>query len=191
MAHRDLPATAQADGGMKAALALLLAIAPALAGHASAGAAPSGHVTQDVPTMKLQSSYPVIVTDRMANCRDFYVRYLGFEAVFESTWFVYLESGGEHPVAIAFMTPEHPSSPPGPERFNGEGMFLTLQVADAAAEFERLQRTGVAIAYPLAEEPWGQRRFGLHDPSGMWLDVVEQTEPAPGFWDAYMPAPES
>ncbi|NZA25185.1 VOC family protein [Luteimonas sp. SJ-92] len=138
--------------------------------------------------MLLQSAYPVIVTERMAECRDFYVRHFGFAVAFESTWFTYLQSTSEHPAAIAFMTPDHPSTPPGPERFNGEGMFLTLQVADAAAEFERLQRSGASIAYALADEPWGQRRFGVRDPSGMWVDVVEQTEPAAGFWDPYMPA---
>lgn len=69
------------------------------------------------------------------------------------------------------------SQPPGPETFNGRGMFLTPQVADAAAEFEWLSRAGLAIAYPVRDEPWGQGRFGLHDPAGMWIDVVQQIEP--------------
>jgi hypothetical protein len=32
----------------------------------------------------------------------------------------------------------------------------------------------------------GQRRFALRDPAGTWLDIVEQIEPAPGFWDPYL-----
>ena len=43
----------------------------------------------------------------------------------------------------------------------------------------------VDIHYPLTDEPWGQRRFGLVDPNGMYVDVVEQTEPQPGFWERY------
>jgi uncharacterized glyoxalase superfamily protein PhnB len=66
-------------------------------------------------------------------------------------------------------------------------MILTLQVADAAAEFERLKRAGLPIAYPLHDEPWGQRRFAVSDPSGTWVDVIEQVEPAGGFWDRYLP----
>jgi hypothetical protein len=31
-----------------------------------------------------------------------------------------------------------------------------------------------------------QRRFGLFDPAGVWIDVVEQIEPAPGWWDKYL-----
>ena len=135
--------------------------------------------------MQLQSSYPVVVTDQLAAARDLYVDHLGFQVVFEATWFVYLASG-DH--GIAFMTPDHPSRPPGPETFGGQGLFLTLQVADAAAEHARLVAAGVAIAYPLTDEAWGQRRFGLVDPTGLWIDVVQQTEAAAGYWERYMPA---
>ena len=133
--------------------------------------------------MELQSLYPIVVTDKLAECRDFYVRWFGFNVVFEATWFAYLASGS---YGVAFMTPDHPSQPPGPEAFNGKGMFLTLQVADAKAEFERLEEAGVTIAYPVRDEPWGQRRFGLFDPAGMWVDVVQQIEPATGFWNKYI-----
>ena len=136
--------------------------------------------------MELQSVYPVIVTEKMNQCRDFYTRWLGFEVVFKSTWFTYLASTHNPSLGIAFMTPDHPSQPPGPETFNGKGMFVTLQVADAATHFGRLKQAGVRIDYPLKEEAWGQRRFGLFDPSGTWVDVVEQTEPALGYWDKYM-----
>jgi hypothetical protein len=38
--------------------------------------------------------------------------------VFEASWFVYLAATGDHAFGIAFMAPDHPSQPPGPERFN-------------------------------------------------------------------------
>ena len=136
--------------------------------------------------MQLQSAYPVIVTEDIGACRDFYVRHFGFEAVFESTWFIYLASKANPVLAIAFMSPDHPSSPPGPEKFNGQGMFFTLQVSDASAEFQKVRQSGARISYELRDEPWGQRRFGLLDPSGTWVDVVQQIEPAAGFWAPYM-----
>jgi uncharacterized glyoxalase superfamily protein PhnB len=64
-------------------------------------------------------------------------------------------------------------------------MFITVQVEDTAAEFERLSRGGLAIAYPLRDEAWGQRRFAVYDPSGTWVDVIQQIDPAPGFWEKY------
>jgi uncharacterized glyoxalase superfamily protein PhnB len=136
--------------------------------------------------VKLEDAYPIVVTDRLAECRDFYTRWLGFQVGFEASWFVYLRSAGDRPHAIAFMSSDHPSQPPGPETFSGKGMFLTLQVADAAAEFARLSGAGVPIAYPLRDEPWGQRRFGLVDPNGTWVDVVQQIEPQAGFWEPYI-----
>lgn len=154
-----------------------------LADRAAAAGRPA---KKENPRMQLLSSYPVVVTDKLAACRDFYVSTFGFKVEFEAKWFVYLTSGAQ---ALAFMTPDHPSQPPGPERFGGQGLLLTLQVADAQAEFRRLQqRGGVAFAHPLRDESWGQRRFALIDPSGMWVDVVQQIEPAPGYWERYMPA---
>jgi uncharacterized glyoxalase superfamily protein PhnB len=136
--------------------------------------------------MRITDLYAVIVTEQHAECRAFYVRWFGFQVVFEATWFAYLVATGDHGFGLAFMTPDHPSQPPGPETFTGQGMFLTLQVEDAAAEFERLKRAGLPIAYPLRDEPWGQRRFAVVDPAGTWVDVVEQIEPRPGFWDEHM-----
>ena len=136
--------------------------------------------------MPLVDSYPVIVTPRLMECRDFYRRWLDAEIVFEASWFVLLSLPGGQGYRVAFMTPDHPSSPPGPEAFSGRGVFLTLQVDDAQAENDRLTRIGAPIAYPLRTERWGQVRFALIDPAGTWIDVVQQVEPQPGFWDPYL-----
>jgi catechol 2,3-dioxygenase-like lactoylglutathione lyase family enzyme len=136
--------------------------------------------------MHVKDLYTIVVTDKRAECRDFYVRWLGFQVVFEASWFVYLAASGDHPFGIAFMSPDHPSRPPGPETFNGKGILLTVQVADAAAEHARLKEAGLEIAYALRDEPWGQRRFALYDPSETWVDVIQPIDPAPGFWDEYL-----
>jgi len=137
--------------------------------------------------VELAAAYPVVVTAKLAECRDFYVKRLGFGIVFEASWFVYLVAAGEGSPGIAFMAPEHPSRPPGPEAFQGDGILLTLQVEDAAAEYERLTAEGLQADHPLTDEEWGQRRFGVRDPAGVWVDVVEQIEPADGFWESYPP----
>ena len=135
--------------------------------------------------MNIVDTYPVIVTPHLKACRQFYIEWLEFEVVFEATWFVYLRAAEMAPAGVAFMLPEHPSEPPGPESFNGKGIFLTFQVADASAEFERLKKQGATFAYPLTDERWGQRRFALRDPAGTWLDIVEHIDPVPGYWDPY------
>jgi hypothetical protein len=52
------------------------------------------------------------------------------------------------------------------------------------------KRNFADIALSLRDEPFGQRRFGLFDPAGVWIDVVEQIESAPGWWDRYVKTPE-
>jgi catechol 2,3-dioxygenase-like lactoylglutathione lyase family enzyme len=131
--------------------------------------------------MRLQDFYPIVVTARLTDCRDFYRRWFALEVVFEASWFVLLSAGDGGKVSLAFMHPDHPSAPPGPEPFAGTGMCLEFQVEDARAEHERFTRGGAPITLSLRDEPFGQRRFGLFDPAGVWIDVVEQIEPAPGW----------
>lgn len=143
-----------------------------------------------MPPPRLVSAYPLITTPHVAACRDFHVRHFGFDVAFEATWFVLLtRPADEGVVSLAFMTPDHPSRPPGPETFSGQGLLLTLQTDDAAAEAARLQAAGVEIVHPLTQEPWGQLRFQVRDPSGLVLDVVEQVAPEEGFWERYAVAP--
>jgi catechol 2,3-dioxygenase-like lactoylglutathione lyase family enzyme len=135
--------------------------------------------------MHLQSFYPIIVTPKVTDCREFYQRWFGLEVIFEASWFVLL--GGPGGVAtVAFMAPEHPSAPPGPEPFSGKGMCLEFQVADALAEHERFRQGGAPLSLSLRDEPFGQRRFGLFDPAGVWIDIVEQIESTAGWWDRYV-----
>ena len=70
--------------------------------------------------MRLQDMYSVIVTAHHRACRDFYTRWFGATVAFEASWFVLLALPGEPARSVAFMAPDHPSTPPGPEVFNGE-----------------------------------------------------------------------
>lgn len=135
--------------------------------------------------MRFVDRYPIVVTPKLTDCRDFWLR-LKFEVVFEAGWFVLL-AAEDGSATLAFMHPDHPSSPPGPEVFSGKGMCLELQVEDAAAAHAEAVGAALPITLALVDEPFGQRRFGFHDPSGLWVDVVEQIEPAEGFWEKYMP----
>ena len=66
-----------------------------------------------------------------------------------------------------------PSWPPGPDSYT-TGSSFELEVADAAAALAEVQASGAEPAYPLTDEPFGQRRFSLRDPSGLWINVVQQ-----------------
>jgi catechol 2,3-dioxygenase-like lactoylglutathione lyase family enzyme len=136
--------------------------------------------------VRIEASYPVIVTERLLECRDFYMRWFDFFVAFEASWFLLLTTAEGPPTTLALMHPDHPSSPPSPAPYAGDGAFITFQVADARAEYERLTAAGFEANLELTDEAWGQRRFGVVDPAGMWVDVVEQIEPAEGWWDRYV-----
>lgn len=136
--------------------------------------------------MHLKDVYALFTTPDIRAQRDFYVRYFAAEIVFEASWVVFLSlpvKDGER--SLAFMTPDHPGTAPGPERFEGSGVLLTLEVADAAAAHSKAEAAGAPITYPLTDEPWGQRRFMMRDPAGVKIDIVEQTRPDAGFWERY------
>ena len=134
--------------------------------------------------MRLSDLYPIVMTEKLAECRAFWTGPLGFSVVFEASWILVVASadGGR---MVAFMSPDHPSTPPHRERFSGEGLLLTLEVDDVDAEHARLAGLGVTVAHGPQDEPWGQRRFLLRDPAGVWVDVVQQIAPAEGFWERY------
>ncbi|HSX93119.1 MAG TPA: VOC family protein [Hydrogenophaga sp.] len=134
---------------------------------------------------RYQDHYPIVVTPDIRACQAFWEQHLGWSCGFASSWFVWLcsEDGS---ASLAFMSPDHPSAPPGPETFSGLGLCFELQVADAKAAHADFLARGGPVGLPLTDEPFGQRRFGFRDPSGLWVDVVEQMEPQAGFWDRYM-----
>lgn len=140
--------------------------------------------------MKVCDLYPLVTTIHLTGVRDFYTRHFGFEVAFEASWFLYLvgeAEEGTRGATLAFMHPDHPSVPPGPEEFSGKGMIVTIEVVDAEAAFCQLRDAGAPIFHPLKREEWGQLRFMTRDPAGMLVDVVEQIKPAAGFWDSYQP----
>ena len=130
--------------------------------------------------------YTVFITKDVEASKTFYEKWFRFNVVFESSWFVLLSTPGEHPSLIAFMHENHPSNPPSPKAFNGSGGFITIDVEDAKILYENLKAEKANFTYILKDEPWGQRRFALTDPNGIWVDVVQQIQPQEGWWDQYM-----
>ena len=134
----------------------------------------------------VKGMYPVIISNDLLSTKQFYTTWLNYQIIFESTWFVLLATPGENSSLIAFMDEDHPSTPPSPKAVKGEGMFLTIEVSDASQLYSALKSSGASYTYELKDEFWGQRRFALTDPNGIWIDVVEQIQPNEGWWDQYM-----
>lgn len=117
--------------------------------------------------MKLWSG---IVTDKIQESKDFYVRLFDCTVVFDSDWFVLLELGGAE---LGFLAPHHElQAPMFHAPFEGGGVWVAVDVDDVDAEYARLRALDVPIELPIRDEPWGDRHFVLRDPNGIAVDVV-------------------
>lgn len=119
---------------------------------------------------------PGIVTRRLAESKAFYLG-LGFELVFENDWYVLLQLNGQE---LAFMQPELGFQKPVFQReYAGCGLWLTIELDDVDAAFEKAKASGVAIEFEPLDEPWGDRHFAVLDPNGIPVDFVRHTPPVP------------
>ncbi|MGB2246386.1 MAG: VOC family protein [Alcanivorax sediminis] len=50
---------------------------------------------------------------------------------------------------------------------------LSIEVDDLDAVLVRCQQAGVEIVYGPMDEPWGVRRFFVHDPFGKLLNILQ------------------
>jgi uncharacterized glyoxalase superfamily protein PhnB len=121
--------------------------------------------------MKLWSG---VITDKVQESKEFYVRLFGCEVMYEGDdgWVVLLRLGDSE---LGFMKPQLESQAkifrPG---FQGQGVWIAVDVDDAQAEYRRMQELGVSIEVALRDEPWGDRHFVVVDPNGIGVDVVQR-----------------
>lgn len=128
--------------------------------------------------MKLNAG---IITDKIAETKAFYTNVLNFGITFENDFYVLMHTPSQEvttPTEISFLLPNHPTQRPIFQKpFTGEGVYLTIEVDQIDAEYERIKALGVPIEIELRDEPWGDRHFAIVDPNGIGIDVVMYQQP--------------
>ena len=134
--------------------------------------------------MKTTSYYPVIMTDKVAATAAFYVGHLGFRPLFESDWYVHLQSSEDESVNLAILDGSHETIP---EQGRGRvsGLLLNFEVEDVDAVHDRLVAAGLPVLRSLRDEDFGQRHFITRDPNGVLIDVITPIPPSAGFAAQY------
>ena len=125
-------------------------------------------------SMKLNAG---IVTAKLAESKMFYTQVLGFGVSFENEFYLLLHTPKQE-AEIAFLLPQHPSQQPlfhAP--FQGQGMYLTIEVDDVDHLYQELKKKGAEIKIELRDEPWGDRHFAIQDPNGINIDLVKYQAP--------------
>lgn len=122
----------------------------------------------------VSKQYPVVITEKISDCKRFYEELFGFKTVFEADWYVQLAN--DQGVEFGFMKPNLDNQPGFLHAaYAGGGVITTLEIGNAQEEYQRLKEAKQDILLPYTEEEWGQKHFMMRDPSGMVIDLVERS----------------
>ncbi len=135
--------------------------------------------------MKINSFYPVIMTENVQGSKEFWITHFPFEITFDSDWYVSLKSNAGHPYEFALLDATHPTIPDGFRNALRGGLLLNFEVDDADAEYARLRAAGLPIHLALRSEDFGQRHFITADPNGILIDVIQVIPPTAEFAAQY------
>ncbi|GAB5505135.1 MAG: VOC family protein [Rhizobiaceae bacterium] len=136
--------------------------------------------------MKSTSYYPVLMTDDVAGTAAFYVEHFRFQPMFDSDWYVHLQSSESKRVNLAILQGDHETIP-AVGRGKASGLILNFEVEDVDGVYERLEAAGLPILLPLRDEAFGQRHFITRDPNGVLIDVIKPIPPSAEFAAQFAP----
>lgn len=114
-----------------------------------------------------------VITEKVQESRDFYVRLFGFEVIYEGEggWFILLQLGDAE---LGFMKPNlETQAEIFRPAFRGQGVWIAVDVDDVETEYQRIKSLGVPIEAAIRDEPWGDRHFVVVDPNGIGIDIVQ------------------
>ncbi len=125
--------------------------------------------TKNSTKMKLNAG---IITTKLAESKAFYTDVLGFGVTFENEFYLLMHTPNKQ-AEISFLLPDHPSQQPlFHKAFQGQGMYLTIEVDDVDKLYQDLKKKKVDIKIDIRNEPWGDRHFAIADPNGIGIDIV-------------------
>ncbi|NMO15625.1 glyoxalase [Pyxidicoccus fallax] len=137
--------------------------------------------------MKTTSYYPVLLTPDVAGTARFYVTHFRFKPLFESDWYVHLQSSEDPGVNLGIVRNDHETIPPE-GRGKTSSLLLNFEVEDPDAVYARVQEAKLPVLRTLRDEPFGQRHFITADPNGVMIDVIKPIPPTAEFAAQYADA---
>lgn len=130
--------------------------------------------------MKIKRVDTTISTYKLQESKDFYMKYFGFQLVYESDWYIELVTANEPVNGISFTIAQRE----GGEIFNGKGIIISFEVDDVDAEFARLKGEGLKLQ-DIQDKPWGERSFVVNDPNGVHIYIYKLIPPTPEYKQIY------
>jgi predicted enzyme related to lactoylglutathione lyase len=115
--------------------------------------------------MNIRRVVPDIASARFEESRKFYTEFFGFNVAMDMGWIVTFVSPS-NPTAQINLLRGSPGLLPHPQ------LAISIEVEDVAALHAQAVERGLKIVYPLTDEPWRVRRFGVEDPNGVIINVM-------------------
>ena len=117
---------------------------------------------------------PEVRSNDVAATRDFYTTTLGFIVDMEEGNFLMLSSPANPSAQLIVNDNGHTGLPPG----FAIDVGTTEQLQHI---YQAITAQGLPIVEPLADKPWGIRRFSVIDPNGVRVTVVSHIETPTGI----------
>jgi catechol 2,3-dioxygenase-like lactoylglutathione lyase family enzyme len=105
-----------------------------------------------------------IATSDVDKASAFYEEILGLKVLMDLGWIRTYGSSAKMTVQMSVMS-EGGSGTPVPD--------ISIEVDDVEEALKRVRKTGIAIEYGPANEPWGVRRFFVRDPFGKLVNILQ------------------
>lgn len=118
-----------------------------------------------------------LLCDEPRAAADWFVEHLGFDLNVDIGWYVNTQHPQHGNFSLDFVSREHGSSPEGLRDRAVAGTLVAFLVSDVEAQEKRLRAAGVEVVLPLVREPWGQYRFQVAGPQGLFVEILQRVEP--------------
>jgi len=135
--------------------------------------------------MNITSYYPVLMTQHVSETASFYRRHFAMKPLFETDWYVHLQSPHDRRVNLALVDAGHPTVPEQARGCGAGGLLLNFEVEDVDAVHDRLVAEGLPMLLSLRDEDFGQRHFITQDPDGVLIDVIKPIPPSAEYAALY------
>ncbi len=96
---------------------------------------------------------PNIYSDNMARSKEFYIDFLGMELAMDMGWILTFASEENRTAQVSVFENTRKEPP------DNTAIFLSVEVSDVEALYQKAKKQVWEIVYPLTDESWGVRRF--------------------------------
>lgn len=117
--------------------------------------------------MNLNRLMTNLLSDDLAESKEFYTSLFGFEVNFDSYWYVHLKHGS---LELGIVAKEHQIVPPK-ARGGCTGHYLTFVVHDLQSLKRAAHEPGYILLQPPHKTDYGQMRMIIKAPEGTICDV--------------------